>query len=167
MFGQAVCCFLAAMLHLLWRLLERIWPAEDIELAPEFPSARLASGFEGNPWAPSKVNPNSRDPIFTLFLSCGVCAVHSPWASYRCSGKAPGCGLCTWLRQAGAPTVFVEGGVECVGASLWRRLTPLEFGLSLSAHARTEHSSDKGRLKRTRFLRAYSDIFLVVSSGSK
>ena len=55
MFGQAVCCFLAAMLHLLWRLLERIWPSQDVELAPEFPSARQASGFENNPWAPSKV----------------------------------------------------------------------------------------------------------------
>ncbi|CAM9684898.1 unnamed protein product, partial [Ectocarpus sp. 6 AP-2014] len=59
MFGQAVCCFLAAMLHLLWRLLERIWPAQDIELAPEFPSARQASGFEANPWAPSKARPSS------------------------------------------------------------------------------------------------------------
>lgn len=55
MFGQAVCCFLAAMLHLLWRLLERIWPAQDVELAPEFPSARLATGFEANPWAATKV----------------------------------------------------------------------------------------------------------------
>ena len=52
-FGQAVCCFLAALLHLLWRLLERIWPAEDVELAPEFPSTRLA---DSNPWAPSKVS---------------------------------------------------------------------------------------------------------------
>lgn len=57
MFGQVVCCFLSAMLHLLWRLLERIWPSQDVELAPEFPSARQASskGFENNPWAPSKV----------------------------------------------------------------------------------------------------------------
>lgn len=56
MFGQAVSCFLAAMIYLLWRLLERIWPSQDIELAPEFPSTRQASsGFEANPWAPSKV----------------------------------------------------------------------------------------------------------------
>lgn len=36
-----VCCFLAAFLHLLWKLLERIWPEDDIELAPDFPSAVL------------------------------------------------------------------------------------------------------------------------------
>ncbi|CAM9869731.1 unnamed protein product, partial [Ascophyllum nodosum] len=50
-FGQAVCCFLAAMLHLMWLVLERVWPAEDIELAPEFPSTCL--GFESD--ASSKV----------------------------------------------------------------------------------------------------------------
>lgn len=75
MFGQAVCCFLAAMLHLLWRLLERIWPAQDIELAPEFPSARQASGFEANPWAPSKARPSSSSACSFFSRLCLVVVV--------------------------------------------------------------------------------------------
>lgn len=41
-FGQLVSCFMATLVHLLWRLIERIWPEEDIELSPEFPSVVLA-----------------------------------------------------------------------------------------------------------------------------
>ncbi|CAM9581657.1 unnamed protein product, partial [Choristocarpus tenellus] len=43
-FGQAVACFVAALLHLLWRLLERLWPLETVELAPDFLSHRLGGG---------------------------------------------------------------------------------------------------------------------------
>lgn len=75
MFGQAVCCFLAAMLHLLWRLLERIWPSQDIELAPEFPSSRQtsSSGFDNNPWAPSKVS--ERGPGRVRFVLPRCCRI--------------------------------------------------------------------------------------------
>lgn len=47
-FGQLVSCFMATLVHLLWRLIERIWPEEDIELSPEFPSVVLAP-FKTNP----------------------------------------------------------------------------------------------------------------------
>ncbi|CAM9301311.1 unnamed protein product, partial [Discosporangium mesarthrocarpum] len=44
-FGQFVACYIASLLHLMWRLFEVLWPRESVELAPDFSGEDMRPGM--------------------------------------------------------------------------------------------------------------------------
>lgn len=44
-----LCCFVVSVMYLVWRIIEWVWPRDEIEVARDFPSTQYMADYDSDP----------------------------------------------------------------------------------------------------------------------